>query len=89
MKQLKNVYKLFNKLNLLIRNIFIFLIKGFIKIYQITLSPILKLLFGNGCKYNPTCSEYSVVVIQKYGIIKGGLLSFKRILSCNSFFKSK
>ena len=38
------------------------------------------------CKYYPTCSEYSKQAIEKYGVIKGCLLSIKRILKCNPFF---
>lgn len=54
-----------------------------LKIYKLTLSPILKFMFGGGgCKYNPTCSEYAVEVIEKHGIIKGGVLAIKRIMSC-------
>lgn len=59
--------------------------KLLLNIYKYTLSPTLKYLFGRGCKFNPTCSEYAVVVIKKHGIIKGSLLSVKRILSCNNF----
>jgi len=58
-----------------------------IKIYQKTLSPdhgIVKALFPYGyCKYKPTCSEYSYDAIQKYGLFRGTLLSFWRILRCN------
>lgn len=57
-----------------------------LKIYKLTLSPILKFMFGGGCRYTPTCSEYSVDVIEKYGIMRGGALAIKRIASCNSFF---
>lgn len=42
---------------------------------------------GGGCRYSPTCSEYAVEVIEKYGIIRGVPLAAKRVLSCNSFFK--
>lgn len=58
-----------------------------LKIYKLTLSPILKFMFGGGgCKYNPTCSEYAVEVIEKHGIIKGGVLAIKRIMSCRWIF---
>jgi putative component of membrane protein insertase Oxa1/YidC/SpoIIIJ protein YidD len=43
---------------------------------------------GGGCKFYPqekSCSEYAVDVIEEYGIIRGGLLSVKRILSCNNW----
>ncbi|MBU4360888.1 membrane protein insertion efficiency factor YidD [Patescibacteria group bacterium] len=37
------------------------------------------------CKFRPTCSEYAYHAIEKYGIIKGSFLGFKRILRCNPF----
>ena len=39
------------------------------------------------CKYYPTCSEYSIQAIEKYGAFKGVFLSIKRILKCNPFSK--
>ena len=61
-----------------------------LKIYKLTLSPILKFMFGSGgCRFYPkekSCSEYAVDVIEKYGIIKGTILATKRIASCNSWF---
>lgn len=39
----------------------------------------------NLCRYTPTCSEYMIIAIQKYGLIKGGYLGTKRILRCNPF----
>lgn len=54
-----------------------------LKIYKLTLSPILKYMFGGGgCIYSPTCSEYTVDVIEKYGIIKGVPMAVRRIISC-------
>ena len=50
-----------------------------IRIYQVTLSAFI----GNSCRYTPTCSNYGIEAIQKYGVVKGGWLTFKRILSCN------
>ncbi len=50
-----------------------------IKLYQWTLSP----LIGRSCRYTPTCSNYGIEAIQKHGPLKGGWLTFKRILSCN------
>lgn len=50
-----------------------------IRIYQITLSPV----FGNNCRYTPTCSSYGIQAVYKYGFFKGGLLTVRRILSCN------
>lgn len=50
-----------------------------IRIYQITLSPWL----GNACRYTPTCSNYGIQALEKYGAFKGGWLTVKRVLSCN------
>ena len=37
------------------------------------------------CRFIPTCSEYAVQAINKYGALKGSLLAVKRILRCNPF----
>ena len=50
-----------------------------IRIYQVTLSPFI----GKNCRYTPTCSNYGIEAIKKYGAIKGAWLTVKRILSCN------
>ena len=39
------------------------------------------------CIYIPTCSEYAMEAIEKYGVLKGGLLAVWRILRCNPFAK--
>ena len=57
---------------------------GMIRFYQKAISPYK----GNiHCKYIPTCSEYAVQAIQKYGVLKGGLMAAWRILRCNPFAK--
>ena len=50
-----------------------------IRVYQLTLSPFI----GRNCRYTPTCSNYGIEAIKKYGALKGGWLTIKRILSCN------
>ena len=55
--------------------ILIRLIKG----YKFLISP----LFGNSCRYFPTCSEYSIEALKTYGLLKGSYLSLKRIFSCH------
>lgn len=87
MKLSSKIFKFFKRISLFFRKIFVIFIKILLVIYKNTFSPLLKYLFNGGCRFKPTCSEYSVVVIEKYGIIKGSLLSFKRILSCNNFLK--
>jgi len=39
------------------------------------------------CQFSPSCSQYSYEAIDKYGIFKGGWLSFKRIIRCNPWSK--
>ena len=57
-----------------------------INLYKKSISPWLGIK-GIHCKYYPTCSQYSKEAIQKYGAVKGSLLSIKRIIKCNPFSK--
>jgi|TARA_A100001011_G_scaffold365705_1_gene417620 putative membrane protein insertion efficiency factor len=59
--------------------IFTKILINFIKAYKFLISPLL----GNSCRYLPTCSEYSIEALKTYGLIKGSLISLKRILSCH------
>ena len=59
----------------IITQILIKLIKG----YKFLISPLL----GQSCRYLPTCSEYSIEALKEFGLIKGSLMSLKRILSCH------
>ena len=60
-----------------------FLFLGLIKTYQLMISPLLM----PACRYIPTCSQYSIDAIKKYGSFKGGYLALKRILSCHPWGK--
>ncbi len=51
----------------------------FIRGYQYLISP----LFPSTCRYDPTCSHYSIEALKKHGLFKGGWLSIKRIFSCH------
>ena len=54
---------------------------GLIRLYQKTRSP-------RGmpvCRYVPTCSEYGYEAIARYGVVKGGWLTMKRIARCHPF----
>jgi hypothetical protein len=37
------------------------------------------------CRYTPTCSEYAMEAIERHGVLRGGLLATRRLLSCNPF----
>ena len=39
------------------------------------------------CRFHPTCSAYALEAIQKYGALKGGWLTVRRLLRCNPFYK--
>ncbi len=52
-----------------------------IRFYQIAISPYL----GKNCRYMPTCSQYTIEALEKYGVVKGIYLGIKRILRCHPF----
>ena len=53
------------------------------KFYRVAISPSRPPC----CRYIPTCSQYALEAIEKYGALKGGWLAFRRILRCNPFHK--
>ena len=55
----------------------------FIQLYRKYLSP----LKSTKCPYYPSCSQYGLEAVQKYGALKGGLLALWRIIRCNPFSK--
>ncbi len=57
---------------------------GLIRFYRKYLSPMKRYTH---CKYTPTCSQYAMEAIIKYGALKGCLLAAWRILRCNPFAK--
>jgi uncharacterized protein len=54
-----------------------------IRIYQKTLSPY----FGGNCRFYPSCSEYVIQAVEKYGLFVGTLKGVWRLLRCNPFSK--
>lgn len=54
-----------------------------IRFYQRALSPHLPA----ACRYQPTCSQYALTAVERYGAFRGGWMAFLRILRCNPFFK--
>lgn len=53
-----------------------------IRFYQKYLSGLKR---TTHCIFIPTCSQYAIEAIEKYGALKGGFMAFKRILRCNPF----
>jgi len=57
-----------------------------VRIYQVTISPVLTCLFGSlglGCRFHPTCSQYALEAVQRHGAIKGTMLAVGRICRCH------
>ncbi len=57
------------------------LIVGMIRFYQRRISP----LTGPTCRFHPTCSQYTLQAVQKYGAVKGSWLGIRRIFRCHPF----
>jgi uncharacterized protein len=53
----------------------------FIRFYQNAVSPH----FPPACRYTPTCSSYAFEAVNKYGVLRGGLLAVKRLARCHPF----
>ncbi len=56
-------------------------LKGTIRLYQLTLSP----LVGGQCRFHPTCSNYALEAIARHGPIAGSSMALKRLLKCHPF----
>ena len=54
-----------------------------VKFYRLFISPYKTPC----CRFFPTCSQYALEAIEKYGAIKGGYLALRRILRCHPFSK--
>jgi uncharacterized protein len=60
------------------------MVRFFIRVYQYTLSPFLRLLCGPncGCRFTPTCSAYFLEAVEAHGVYYGSWLGLKRIARC-------
>jgi len=54
-----------------------------LKFYKKFISPILITLFGNACRFTPSCSRYTIEALEKYGVIRGLILGIKRFSKCH------
>ena len=50
-----------------------------LQLYRRVISPIL----GPHCRYHPSCSEYAVEAVRRYGLVRGGVLAVWRVMRCN------
>jgi len=51
--------------------------------YQAIVSPMIVALLGPRCRFTPTCSEYTVEAIERFGVIRGGAKAAVRVARCN------
>ena len=54
-----------------------------LRAYKWAISP----MFPPACRYTPTCSEYAIEAIDRFGVVRGGWKAFTRILRCHPFVK--
>jgi uncharacterized protein len=52
-----------------------------VRLYQVTLG----LFMGGHCRFQPTCSEYSIEAFRAHGVVRGCWLTIRRILRCHPF----
>ena len=64
-----------------IRRILAWPLIALVRFYQLFISPLLP----PSCRYTPTCSQYALEALRRYGPIKGGWLALRRILRCHPF----
>lgn len=56
---------------------------GLLRGYKWALSPLLP----PACRYVPTCSDYAMEAVDRYGVFRGGLMAMWRVLRCHPFVK--
>ena len=60
-------------------------IVGVLKFYKKFVSPVLVSVFGKACRFTPTCSEYTIIALEKFGVRKGLVMGIKRLSKCHSW----
>ncbi len=58
-----------------------FAVIALVRVYQLTLSRLL----GNTCRFHPSCSEYMIGAVEKYGVLSGTWKGLRRIMRCHPF----
>lgn len=52
---------------------------GFLLLYRLIISPV----YGDVCKYHPTCSAYALTAVQRFGVVRGSWLTVRRLVRCH------
>ena len=58
-----------------------------VRFYQIAISPLIKACFGDVCRFHPSCSQYFIEAVRKYGPIRGAIKGTWRVIRCNPWCK--
>ena len=59
----------------------------FLKAYKAIVTPIFVSAFGHGCRFSPSCSDYTSEAVERFGVLKGLVLGIRRFLRCQPFSK--
>lgn len=76
---LERLFRVFRLLRNAVSYSLVFLCLKVLRIYQLTISP----LIGSRCRFYPSCSEYAATSLTRHGLIKGCLLTLKRLGKCH------
>jgi len=66
-----------------LRNFAKLVVLGLLRAYKWAISPLLP----PACRYVPTCSEYAMEAVERYGALRGGVMAFARVLRCHPFVR--
>ena len=56
-------------------------VRGAIRFYQLAVSP----LVGPACRFHPSCSQYALEAVSRFGVLRGGWLAVRRLGRCHPF----
>jgi putative membrane protein insertion efficiency factor len=54
-----------------------------LRLYKKFISPLLERVFGKACRFTPTCSEYTIGALERFGTKRGLVLGIKRLMKCH------
>jgi len=60
---------------------------GLVRLYQWCVSPVLVAIWGNSCRFTPSCSQYAIEAIDKHGVVRGFAYAASRIARCQPLCK--
>ena len=53
--------------------------RSLVRLHQLAVSPWL----GPACRFEPTCSHYAIAAIERHGVVRGGIISLRRLARCH------